>query len=99
MTCAGRGERPAQVLADRREQRCPAAVGRGRLGGMPGQAAEQDQPPRARLSLERRPHARSSVRVVTDRLRLGFMTSSAAGADGSAVTVVMPALLAAAVLR
>ena len=46
----GRGERPAQVMADRREQRRPLPVGLGHPGGLPGQAAQQDRPPRPRLS-------------------------------------------------
>ena len=50
----GRGQRPAQVMADRREQRRPPAVGLGRPGRLPGQAAEQDQPPGAGLSPEKR---------------------------------------------
>ena len=46
----GRGERRPQVMADRRKQRRPRPVGLGHLGGLPGHAAQQDQPPRSGLS-------------------------------------------------
>jgi len=42
----GCGERRAEVVANRREQRRPPSVGLPRPGGLPGQVAEQDQPPR-----------------------------------------------------
>ena len=45
----GCGERRAQVMANRREQRRPLPVGLGHPGSLPGQAAQQDQPPRSGL--------------------------------------------------
>jgi hypothetical protein len=44
----GRGERRAQVMADRRQQGRPSPVRLGRPRGLPGQAAEY-QPPGADL--------------------------------------------------
>ena len=46
----GRGQRGAQVMADRREQRRPPPVRFGHPGRLPGQATQQDQPPRPGFS-------------------------------------------------
>ena len=46
----GRGERRAQVMADRREQRRPPPVGLGHPCRLPGQTAQQNEPRRPGLS-------------------------------------------------